>query len=180
MKCPNCNETEHEPTAKFCHVCGRKLDPLRREFIEQGLRITGDLERKIRDAQNDADDYYVPKWIKILRWSLLFIIFVWYVVISPEESKFDLPGAPWGGVTAVFVNGFTFLCTLCLCHFANIGHFDNQKRRWKMYHEWIHFAVAAFIPCIGYLISTIQNGWVILLDCILVGIIILISFNDFD
>ena len=25
MKCPNCNETDHEPTAKFCHVCGVKL-----------------------------------------------------------------------------------------------------------------------------------------------------------
>lgn len=25
MKCPNCNETKHEPTAKFCHVCGVKL-----------------------------------------------------------------------------------------------------------------------------------------------------------
>lgn len=24
MKCPNCNATEHEPTAKFCHVCGAK------------------------------------------------------------------------------------------------------------------------------------------------------------
>ena len=22
MRCPNCNETEHEPTAKFCHNCG--------------------------------------------------------------------------------------------------------------------------------------------------------------
>lgn len=25
MKCPHCNETDHEPTAKFCHVCGAKL-----------------------------------------------------------------------------------------------------------------------------------------------------------
>ena len=25
MKCPNCNETEHEPTAKYCHVCGTEL-----------------------------------------------------------------------------------------------------------------------------------------------------------
>ena len=25
MKCPNCNETDHEPSAKFCHVCGAKL-----------------------------------------------------------------------------------------------------------------------------------------------------------
>ena len=22
MRCPNCNSTEHEPYAKFCHVCG--------------------------------------------------------------------------------------------------------------------------------------------------------------
>jgi len=26
MKCLNCNETHHEPTAKFCHVCGNKLN----------------------------------------------------------------------------------------------------------------------------------------------------------
>ena len=25
MKCLNCNETDHEPTAKFCHVCGMAL-----------------------------------------------------------------------------------------------------------------------------------------------------------
>lgn len=25
MKCPNCNETDHEPSAKFCHRCGAKL-----------------------------------------------------------------------------------------------------------------------------------------------------------
>ncbi len=25
MICPNCNETEHEPNAKFCHVCGAEL-----------------------------------------------------------------------------------------------------------------------------------------------------------
>lgn len=25
MKCPNCNETDHEDGAKFCHVCGAKL-----------------------------------------------------------------------------------------------------------------------------------------------------------
>lgn len=25
MKCPNCNETNYEPTAKFCHVCGMSL-----------------------------------------------------------------------------------------------------------------------------------------------------------
>lgn len=25
MKCPNCKETDHEPTAKYCHVCGTML-----------------------------------------------------------------------------------------------------------------------------------------------------------
>ena len=25
MKCPNCNETDHEPGAKYCHVCGALL-----------------------------------------------------------------------------------------------------------------------------------------------------------
>ena len=26
MKCPNCNSTEHEPNARFCHVCGCQFD----------------------------------------------------------------------------------------------------------------------------------------------------------
>jgi len=26
MRCSNCNTTDHEPEAKFCHVCGNKLD----------------------------------------------------------------------------------------------------------------------------------------------------------
>lgn len=26
MKCPHCNETDHEPTAKYCHVCGKALN----------------------------------------------------------------------------------------------------------------------------------------------------------
>lgn len=26
MKCSNCNTTDHEPTAKFCHVCGALLE----------------------------------------------------------------------------------------------------------------------------------------------------------
>lgn len=31
MKCPNCNATDHEEGAKFCHVCGAKLQA---DFIE--------------------------------------------------------------------------------------------------------------------------------------------------
>jgi len=27
MKCPNCNTVDHEPTAKFCHICGTTLVP---------------------------------------------------------------------------------------------------------------------------------------------------------
>ena len=26
MYCPNCKETDHEPEAKFCHVCGHQLN----------------------------------------------------------------------------------------------------------------------------------------------------------
>lgn len=40
MKCPNCKETEHEPGAKFCHVCGGMLaaSPNRNKslFVEAG------------------------------------------------------------------------------------------------------------------------------------------------
>ena len=25
MKCPNCNATDHEPGAKYCHMCGSPL-----------------------------------------------------------------------------------------------------------------------------------------------------------
>jgi len=184
MRCSNCNETDHEPTAKFCHVCGQKFasasSESSRNYIEQSRRLTGDLGRKIRDAQNDADDYYVPKWIKILRWSLLFIIFVWYVLISIEEVKIDLPGEPWGSVTVGFVNFFSFIITLSLCILANKGDFVDKRLGWRWYYEWIHFAAAAFIPYVGYGIATIHNGWVLLLNGILVALMILISFGTLE
>ena len=70
MKCSNCNETDHEPTAKYCHVCGfalteefqpKNMPPKQRcyyyDFDIEGVRFKmiqvdgGDF----RMGSNDAD-----------------------------------------------------------------------------------------------------------------------------
>ena len=55
MICPNpyCNETEHEPTAKFCHVCGSLLAPKEdcEQMIQKALQSTGRLQNKIDELE---------------------------------------------------------------------------------------------------------------------------------
>lgn len=61
MKCPNCKETDHEPSAKYCHVCGslialeaRGYEQLIQKALEQSDRIEkelDDLEEMIKVSQ---------------------------------------------------------------------------------------------------------------------------------
>ena len=162
IKCSNCNETEHEPTAKFCHVCGYQL-----------------CHNRGKSSSVRVSNVY-SKWLIILRCLLLFVVFIWYVAISVEEVKIDIPGAPWGSVTIGYVNVTAFLITLFLCVCANKGDFDDKRKGWRLYYEWLHFIVAAFVPYIGCLVATILNGWVLLLDSILIGTMILCSFGTLE
>lgn len=61
MNCPKCNETDHEPTAMYCHVCGSLIAPkdggyeqLIQKALEQNDRIQeklDDLEELIKVSQ---------------------------------------------------------------------------------------------------------------------------------
>ena len=53
MKCPNCNETEHEPTAKYCHVCGSLMAPKwdYEQLIQKALGNSDRLEKKLDNLE---------------------------------------------------------------------------------------------------------------------------------
>lgn len=66
MKCHNCHETDHEPTAKYCHVCGsliaqeaRGYEQLIQKALEQNDRIQkklDDLEELIKVSQKSEHE----------------------------------------------------------------------------------------------------------------------------
>lgn len=81
MKCPNCNATNHEESAKFCHLCGTQLresdilqinkdeyyqlchsnvrlkDLLQNGFAPKGSHLISDTEYKVlNDSKNSLDN----------------------------------------------------------------------------------------------------------------------------
>ena len=75
MKCPNCNETEHEPTAKYCHVCGAPL------ALEEGLpekeKPCSTLKHKERGEKVDLRNaFYRIIAIVLMAIGVLFVAFV--------------------------------------------------------------------------------------------------------
>ena len=178
MKCPNCNEIEHEPNARFCHVCGQILDPERADFsqklLEQGQKIQETWKRLQLQQETEGNSSEV-KWIKVLRYFLLLVILIEYVFISVYESSItDADGVLGYAGTTIFANIFIFICTLFLCSQANMGYFKDQKPRWRFYFEWLHFFTSAQMPILGfYILSNMQNGWTLLLNGILVGVVFL-------
>lgn len=181
MECPNCNETDHEPTAKYCHVCGGVVDPERLEFsrklLDHGRRVRQSWD-EMKRCQNVEDHYSGFRWSKVFRWLLLLFLLAEYIFISIPESHID---SPWGGITVFYMNGFVFFMTLVLCIFANQGHFKDKKRGWRLYYEWLHFFTAAFVPLIGNLIvSYIQNLWTLILESLLIGMVLLTNFGTLE
>lgn len=177
MKCPNCNETDHEPTAKFCHVCGGVLDPERTKLLDHGKRVQESWE-EMRRRQNAKDDHPVSWWSKALRYLLLLGILLEYVCISIIEYRSQ---GTWGAATIGMVNGFSFLMTLALCIFANKGDYGDKKGGWRLYYNWLHFLAAAIVPVIGLLIcSNIQNLLTIILEMALTGLLLLADFGTME
>lgn len=85
MKClnPNCNETEHEPGAKYCHCCGQKFAPKWlasiREFRTNGQILQTEWKR-LRLRQKEEKDYSISGWFRLLRdwfkvWKEYFVNF---------------------------------------------------------------------------------------------------------
>lgn len=181
MVCPNCNEKEHEPNARFCHVCGHKLDSMQedssRESLAHGKRVQETWDR-LRLQRYDEDENYGFRWAKVLRYLLLLAILIENIIISIKESYItDDDGVHGYAGTTIFANIFIFTCTIAICVFANMGHFEDKKLGLRIYYEWLHFLTAALMPILGFwFVSNMQNGWTLLLDGILVGIVLLVDF----
>lgn len=178
MRCSNCNTSDHEPDAKFCHVCGSQLGSRRedfsRELLAHGKRVQETWDR-LRNNQNDQNEYTEYRWVKVFRYLLLLTILIEYIIISIKESSItDADGVQGYALTTIGANIFIFICTLVLCGQANMGDFKDLKLRWRFYFEWLHFFTSAQIPILGFfIVSNMQNGWTLLLDGILVGVVVL-------
>ena len=87
MKCPNCNETEHEPTAKYCHVCGTKLKT-----------NDNNSEKEEKNSKRKKAKQKDRMYIQYLHFLFLLLE---TVLISIAECKINLA---WGIVTIWIVN----------------------------------------------------------------------------
>lgn len=63
MKCPKCNETDHEPTAKYCHVCGTELQPT---IPTRNKNRVGNPFKRMNDAIENSGILY--GLIMVLAW----------------------------------------------------------------------------------------------------------------
>ena len=193
MRCPNCKETNHEPGARFCIICGTPLvadDEPRSRNVNNGYQTedvhpSGDRQRGVpawyyEGLRENEDRDIAPvhnrlKWTKMGRWMLLLLMLVEYIFISIQEAPIH---QPWGGVTIGFVNVPAFLMTLFLC--ADSYH-DEKKGFWKTYYTWLHFIPAAVVPIVGYLILTnIQNLLTIVLEGLLVFLLLVADFGTLE
>ena len=184
MKCPNCNETEHEPGAYYCHVCGKVIDPegfkWSQELQEYDKYFQESWERFKMEQQRKAEAKPAnPWWVKMLRYVLLVAFILFGVYISIAESLIE---TPWGGVTIVFVNAFAFFMTLFLCIMANREDGNSDKKGvWRLYYDWLHFFFAAIALVLGYLIvSNIQSLLTILLEMGVTGLLLIADFGTLE
>lgn len=82
MRCLNCNTTDHEPTAKFCHLCGVELKQVhsvnseKNDVSNEGVSIsTGTLNKK-RDKQNKE----ILFWIMTILFFIIGVLFICFVI----------------------------------------------------------------------------------------------------
>ena len=95
MKCPNCNETEHEPGAKFCHVCGCQL----------GVELVKDSYRT-----NTISEFIAP----------VTIGHRWCLIDSEGRTIRELPYCELGDNVRPFHEGFA-----SVCHQSKTGYIDK-------------------------------------------------------
>ena len=80
MKCPNCNETDHEPTAKYCHVCGALL--VRDEVFREIERPRGTSKHKERGEKVDLQNvFYWIIAVVLMTMGVIFVAFVIYLFV---------------------------------------------------------------------------------------------------
>ena len=86
MKCPNCNETDHQAKAKYCHMCGTKL------VVETDTKHGG---------IEDEEQHLKKKKRKRIVWEIVASLS--YVLLSFVE--YEIFGG-WG-IVAIILNALT-------------------------------------------------------------------------
>lgn len=86
MKCPHCNETDHEPTAKYCHVCGYELKYAEADSLKDGKGSKTDNAPSkngtfTRKRINAEDILYGTLAIMLMAIMVLFIVFIIYLFV---------------------------------------------------------------------------------------------------
>lgn len=79
MKCPNCNESNHEPSAVYCHNCGAYL--LKR--TEPQPPVTPPLQPSVDTPSTNGGS--VLKWLVGIAIAIVAILL--FVHLYPESSK---------------------------------------------------------------------------------------------
>lgn len=141
---------------------------------QRSLRINNDCE-----TSTGVSSLQKFRWGNLVRYVLLLAVLAECIIISIKESSITDADGVYGyaGIT-IFANIFILICTLAICVFANKGDFEDKRRGFRIYYEWLHFLTAALMPIIGFwIVSNIQNGWTLLLDGILVGVVFLVDFE---
>lgn len=203
LKCPNpdCDATDHEPGAKYCHKCGTELEnvssasshsgekakPKSIGWISEITKGTGSPTPKRQRSLWINNDWETStgvsslqkfRWGNPVRYVLLLTILAECIYFSIPEYRYF---GGFGLCTILLVNIVSFICTLAECFPANKGDFDDKNGFWGLYYRWLHFFLAAIIILLGYLIVChIQSIFTIVLDMVLSFVLLLADFETFE
>lgn len=159
MKCPNCNETEHEPTAKYCHVCGTKLK-------------TNDNNSE-KEEKNSKRKKAKQKDRMYIQYLLFLFLLLETVLISIAECKINLA---WGIVTIWIVNFYCVGISVDQIESVKEGLYEDGKSGWNLYYKYFHYLVHAIGVVVGFVIvQYFHNLWAMILDMILMLLMLFID-----
>lgn len=149
MKCPKCNETDHEPTAKYCHVCGTSL-------------AKGKPKKAPVKGYPKGYQHRIKKRDKRLRLLLFIALLVEAVIVSIVEWKINIP---WSWLTITMVNFSSVAMAVEQIESVDERLYERFKRYSRLYNRWLFLPVAMGVIILGLLILYhFQNFWTLLLD----------------
>ena len=173
MKCPNCNETEHEPNAKFCHVCGWQLAIDRQLNIKASVAsdnpshkvgndnvVSGRLQKAVSStAEREKRVHYI-----LLIASAGFVSFLEFAACAA--------GGGWGwGIVPLLANiAYVFYRVYYLEEVWKDMDWDGSDERRKEY-------LFSLVPLgvLSVFTFCIRNGWILLVLPLLLCISIYIN-----
>lgn len=149
MKCPHCNETGHEPTAKYCHVCGTSL--AKKKPKETPIR-----------GYPKGHQHRIKKRDKKLRILLFIALLVEAVIVSIVEWKINIP---WSWLTITMVNFSSVAMAGEQIESVNEGLYERDNRISQLYNKWLFFPISMGVIIGGLLVlNHFQNFWTTILD----------------